>query len=99
MTSPSNAGAATCAAKRLSWVHLRRSPAALLTACREIVKYLNRKDVQELLGVEVSKYEPCSDTVRQDFSLTLDMAKGAKDYVSALLERDVRVLIYVGTYD
>jgi carboxypeptidase C (cathepsin A) len=27
------------------------------------------------------------------------MIKGAKDYVSALLERDIRVFIYVGTYD
>ncbi|KAJ6589383.1 serine carboxypeptidase [Mycena capillaripes] len=65
----------------------------------EIVKYLNRKDVQDLLGVEVSAYDSCSDMVGRDFSLTLDMLKGAKDYVSALLERDIRVLIYVGTYD
>ncbi|KAF7338843.1 Carboxypeptidase [Mycena sanguinolenta] len=65
----------------------------------EIVKYLNRKDVQALLGVEISKYQSCSDNVGRDFSLTLDMMKGATEYVSALLDRDVRVLIYVGTYD
>jgi len=65
----------------------------------EIVKYLNRQDVQTLLGVEVSQYNSCSNTVGRDFAVTLDMMKGAKDYVSALLERDVRVLIYVGTYD
>ncbi|KAJ7659263.1 serine carboxypeptidase [Mycena polygramma] len=65
----------------------------------EITKYLNRKDVQALLGVEVSKYESCSDSVGRDFEMTLDMMKGAKDYVSALLERGIRVLIYAGTYD
>lgn len=31
--------------------------------------------------------------------MTLDMMKGATEYVAALLERDVRVLIYVGTHD
>jgi len=65
----------------------------------QIVKYLNREDVQALLGVEVSQYNSCSDTVGMNFGLTLDMMKGATEYVGALLERDVRVLIYVGTYD
>ncbi|KAJ7850096.1 serine carboxypeptidase [Mycena leptocephala] len=65
----------------------------------EIIKYLNRKDVQALLGTEVSKYDSCSNTVGRHFGITQDMIKGAKDYVSALLERDIRVLIYVGTYD
>ncbi|KAJ6545162.1 serine carboxypeptidase [Mycena capillaripes] len=65
----------------------------------EIVKYLNRKDVQELLGVEVSTYDSCSERVGWDFVFTLDMIKGSTNYVSALLERDVRVLVHVGTYD
>ncbi|KAJ6545213.1 Alpha/Beta hydrolase protein [Mycena capillaripes] len=65
----------------------------------EIAKYLNRQDVQEILGVEVSTYDSCSETVELDFAFTLDLMKGATEYVSALLERDVRVLIYVGTYD
>ncbi|KAJ6602827.1 serine carboxypeptidase [Mycena vulgaris] len=65
----------------------------------EIIKYLNQKDVQALLGVDVSTYDSCSNDVGRDFSLTLDMMKGATDYVGALLERGVRVLIYAGTYD
>lgn len=55
--------------------------------------------MQALLGVDVSKYESCSDTVGVNFFLTHDMIKGAKPYVTALLDRDVRVLIYAGTYD
>jgi carboxypeptidase C (cathepsin A) len=73
--------------------------ASVLTFYREMVKYLNRKDVQALLGVEVPTYASCSDPVGLDFGVTLDVMKGATDYVSALLERDIRVLIYVGTYD
>ncbi|KAJ7898651.1 serine carboxypeptidase [Mycena olivaceomarginata] len=69
------------------------------TEIEEMVKYLNRKDVQALLGVEVPTYASCSDPVGLDFGVTLDVMKGATDYVSALLERDIRVLIYVGTYD
>ncbi|KAJ6579699.1 serine carboxypeptidase [Mycena vulgaris] len=67
----------------------------------EITKYLNRKDVQALLGVDpqVSQYEVCSSMVERDFTLALDVVKGATDYVAALLERGVRVLVYVGTYD
>lgn len=73
----------------------------MLIFCSEITKYLNRKDVQALLGVDpqVSQYDVCSSTVEHDFTLTLDVVKGATDYVAALLERGVRVLVYVGTYD
>ncbi|KAJ7737094.1 Alpha/Beta hydrolase protein [Mycena metata] len=65
----------------------------------EIVKYLNQKDVQALFGVEVPQYDSCSDKVNMDFGLALDMYVGSTEYVAALLERGVRVLIYVGTYD
>ncbi|KAJ7144487.1 serine carboxypeptidase [Mycena epipterygia] len=67
----------------------------------EITKYLNRKDVQALLGVDpqVSQYDVCSSIVERDFTLALDVVKGATDYVAALLEHGVRVLVYVGTYD
>ncbi|KAJ7113152.1 serine carboxypeptidase [Mycena epipterygia] len=65
----------------------------------EIIKYLNQKDVQDRLGVEVSAYNSCSSHIGFDFDGTLDMMKGATEYVGALLERDVPVLIYVGTYD
>ncbi|KAJ7689713.1 Alpha/Beta hydrolase protein, partial [Mycena rosella] len=58
-----------------------------------------QKDVQALLGVDVSTYASCSDKVGFNFSVSLDMVKGATEYVGALFERGVRVLIYVGTYD
>ncbi|KAJ7122654.1 serine carboxypeptidase [Mycena crocata] len=65
----------------------------------EIIKYLNRTDVQALIGAEPTEYNTCTDRVELSFRMTLDLMKGATDYVSALLERDVRVLIYVGSYD
>lgn len=83
----------------------RLSPPALiryesvLMSYREIVKYLNQEEVQAVLGVKVTEYNSCSDAVGYNFALTLDIMKGATGYVSALLERGVPVLIYVGTYD
>ncbi|KAJ7189724.1 serine carboxypeptidase [Mycena pura] len=63
----------------------------------EIVKYLNQKGVQARLGAEVTQYTSCSRTVGSAFEMTLDMMKGAKEYVAALLERDVRVLVCAWT--
>ncbi|KAJ7105911.1 serine carboxypeptidase [Mycena epipterygia] len=67
----------------------------------EIAKYLNQKEVQALLGVDasVSTFSSCSADVSRGFDRTLDMMRGAAPYVGALLERGVRVLVYVGTYD
>ncbi|KAJ7025960.1 Alpha/Beta hydrolase protein [Mycena alexandri] len=65
----------------------------------EIVQYLNREEVQQLLGVEVPRYDKCSTNVHMDFELTLDMYHGTAEYVAALLEHDVHILIYVDTYD
>ncbi|KAJ6521671.1 hypothetical protein DFH09DRAFT_1097656 [Mycena vulgaris] len=62
-------------------LHLFLLPELLL--CSEIVKYLNQKDVQALVGLEVSTY---SSDVGSNFSTTLDTMKGATDYVAALLE-------------
>ncbi|KAJ7288105.1 Alpha/Beta hydrolase protein [Mycena rebaudengoi] len=59
----------------------------------EIIAYLNKKDVQELLYLVVSP------TVFFAFGSTMDEAKGTTNYVAALLERNVRVLIYAGSYD
>ncbi|KAJ7689718.1 Alpha/Beta hydrolase protein [Mycena rosella] len=76
------------------------APPISVTMRLEIKKHLNHKDVQALLGVDVSStYTSCSDKVGIDFSINLDMTKGATEHVGALLERGVRVLIYVGTYD
>ncbi|KAJ7055889.1 serine carboxypeptidase [Mycena amicta] len=67
----------------------------------EIENYLNREDVRVLLGVDarVPVYSQCNDDVNRDFSLKLDIVHGGLEYVEALLERGVRVLIYAGTYD
>ncbi|KAK7017662.1 carboxypeptidase [Favolaschia claudopus] len=66
----------------------------------EIAKFLNREDVQSTLGVSPGiTYTSCSEKVELDFAWTLDIMKGATEYVAALLERDIRVLIYVGSYD
>jgi carboxypeptidase C (cathepsin A) len=65
----------------------------------EITKYLNRKDVQDLLGAEVSSYASCSRSIELAFEAKRDITKGATEYVAALLERGVRVLVYAGTYD
>ncbi|KAJ7262497.1 Alpha/Beta hydrolase protein [Mycena rebaudengoi] len=65
----------------------------------EIIEYLNKEDVQTLLGVRPGLYTTCSDVVALDFAATVDIVKGATEYVAALLERDVRVLVFVGSYD
>ncbi|KAJ7934189.1 Alpha/Beta hydrolase protein [Mycena leptocephala] len=66
----------------------------------EILKFLNRKDVQLSIGVDVTQYESCSSTVALAFGrLQNDLLHGSTEYVAALLERDIRVLVYVGSYD
>lgn len=70
------------------------------TLSREILKFLNRKDVQLSIGVDVTQYESCSSTVALAFGrLQNDLLHGSTEYVAALLERDIRVLVYVGSYD
>ncbi|KAJ7262496.1 serine carboxypeptidase [Mycena rebaudengoi] len=68
-------------------------------AGREIIEYLNKEDFQKLLGARPGPYMTCSQKVGLDFGVTLDLAKGATEYVAALLERNVRVLIFAGSYD
>ncbi|KAF7328403.1 Carboxypeptidase [Mycena venus] len=70
------------------------------TVMEEILKFLNRKDVQLSIGVDVTQYESCSSTVALAFGrLQNDLLHGSTEYVAALLERDIRVLVYVGSYD
>ncbi|KAF8148174.1 serine carboxypeptidase [Mycena galopus ATCC 62051] len=70
------------------------------TVMEEILKFLNRKDVQLRIGVDVTQYESCSSTVALAFGrLQNDLLHGSTEYVAALLERDIRVLVYVGSYD
>ena len=63
--------------------------------------YLDLPDVRALLGVDESrgKFSSCDNKVGIDFALSLDRTGQTWLYVSALLERGVRVLSYVGTFD
>jgi cathepsin A (carboxypeptidase C) len=69
---------------------------------RVISHFLDRPDIRATLGVDplVSEnFSSCSATVGAAFSAAQDRLHGSTDYVGALLARQVRVLIYVGTYD
>ncbi|CCA73703.1 related to PRC1-carboxypeptidase y, serine-type protease [Serendipita indica DSM 11827] len=68
---------------------------------KHIEAYLNRPDIRKMLGVskKVKKYELHSILVGQDFNSHLDFMRDTPPYVEALLERGVRVLVYVGAND
>jgi carboxypeptidase C (cathepsin A) len=72
-----------------------------LTFSRQITNYLLQPSVRASLGVDkhASNFTACSDTVGNAFAATLDETHESSAYVGALLERGVRVLVYVGTYD
>jgi carboxypeptidase C (cathepsin A) len=66
-----------------------------------IKQYLDRPETRELLGVETPyNFSGCSSTVGQNFNAHMDKwAVPTQHYVSGLLDRGVRMLIYAGTYD
>jgi cathepsin A (carboxypeptidase C) len=69
---------------------------------RDIATYLDIPSVRKMLGVDPSvtaNFSSCSLEVNAAFDNTQDMLHPTSEYVAALLERNVRVLIYVGTYD
>ncbi|KAF8870097.1 Alpha/Beta hydrolase protein [Infundibulicybe gibba] len=69
---------------------------------RFIREYLDRPDVRSTIGVDPSitlNFTSCSNGVGSAFTASQDMYHPTADYVAALLERGIRVLIYVGTYD
>ncbi|KAH7888095.1 Alpha/Beta hydrolase protein [Phlebopus sp. FC_14] len=63
--------------------------------------YLDRPSTRAMLGAESpGNFSLCSDVVGKNFVSHLDKwAHHTQDYVAALLERGMRVLIYAGTYD
>ncbi|KAG6909081.1 hypothetical protein DXG01_002062 [Tephrocybe rancida] len=73
------------------------------TATRHISRFLNSTDTRSLLGVDPavpSPYSMCSGPVSAAFAESDDQQQPATPFhIEALLERGVRVLIYVGTYD
>jgi cathepsin A (carboxypeptidase C) len=67
-----------------------------------ILSYLDRPEVRTLLGVDTAitgNFSPCNAQIRHHFSINLDRFHPAQHYVAALLDRNVKVLIYVGKYD
>ncbi|TDL29185.1 peptidase S10 serine carboxypeptidase [Rickenella mellea] len=66
-----------------------------------IKNYLDLPSTRTLLGVESpNNFSACSSTVGQSFRAHMDKyAAPTQFYISALLTRGVRVLIYAGTYD
>ncbi|KAF9444146.1 alpha/beta-hydrolase [Macrolepiota fuliginosa MF-IS2] len=67
-----------------------------------IAKYLDQPTLREQLGVDpsiTSNFSSCDDNVSSLFVESLDLFHRTHLHIAALLERDIRVLIYVGTYD
>ncbi|KAH6880854.1 Alpha/Beta hydrolase protein, partial [Coprinopsis sp. MPI-PUGE-AT-0042] len=69
-----------------------------------IPEYFDRPDIRVLLGVDQSlnttRYTACSAKVNQDFTLgSLDHLHTSDLHVAALLERGVKVLVFVGKND
>lgn len=66
-----------------------------------ITKYLNRDDVRSAFGVDkaVKKFESCSGSVYKDYDKVGDYNTPTTTYTTNLLNKGLRVLMYVGTYD
>ncbi|KAF2861409.1 cpy like protein carboxypeptidase [Piedraia hortae CBS 480.64] len=63
-----------------------------------IQQYLNRKDVMNALGVEVSSYDSCNFDINRNFMFKGDWMKPYHRLVPDLLEK-IPVLIYAGDAD
>ncbi|ELU44191.1 serine carboxypeptidase [Rhizoctonia solani AG-1 IA] len=63
--------------------------------------FLDRPETRKALGVHpsIGNYTGCSRDVGVRFSASLDHFHSNQWYVAGLLERGIKVLVYVGTYD
>jgi len=71
-------------------------------ATKYIRQFLDLPSTRSLIGVDAAvpaNFSSCNNDVNRAFHAQLDSLHLTADYVSALLERGVRVLIYVGEYD
>lgn len=70
-------------------------------AVRNITSFLDLPDVRETLGIapHIGNFSACSIDVGTDFARNLDRLQLTKYFIEGLLERGIKVLIYVGTYD
>lgn len=92
----------TCATKSLSANYFAPvPPSALITNSRDVDKYLNQPDIRELIGTDsaVKNFTGHSVAVNRAFRNALDSEFPTQYYIAALLERGVRVLVYVGSND
>jgi cathepsin A (carboxypeptidase C) len=66
-----------------------------------ITKYLNRQDVRDAFGVDkaVKRFDACSNAVGRDFNRVGDGYTPTTTYTTFILNKGVKVLMYVGTYD
>ncbi|KAH7101286.1 serine carboxypeptidase [Auriculariales sp. MPI-PUGE-AT-0066] len=66
-----------------------------------IESYLNRANVRKMLGVDkaVGNFSMSSGQVNMDFAMAGDLMLSSRPHTVELLERGIRVLSYVGTYD
>mgnify|MGYP002718915478 CR=1 FL=1 len=66
-----------------------------------ISNYLDLPDVRSLLGVDKSRgnFSSCDGSVGNNFAMSQDSTGQTWLYVTGLLERGIRVLSYVGTFD
>ncbi|KAH9939582.1 Alpha/Beta hydrolase protein [Amylocystis lapponica] len=78
------------------------APPCLTCIPRAIGSYLDRPDIRATLGVDPAisgNYTSCSDSVGIAFNANMDSFFPTQYYLAALLERGIRVLIYVGAND
>ncbi|TFY76033.1 hypothetical protein EWM64_g7980 [Hericium alpestre] len=69
---------------------------------QEITKYLDNPDTRSMLGVDPAasqNFQDCNLDVMFTFLRNGDRQRPSHEYVAALLERGVRVLVYVGDFD
>jgi carboxypeptidase C (cathepsin A) len=68
---------------------------------KHINEFLDLPKTREALGVHpsIGNYTGCSIEVGQRFMEHLDPFHSNQYYVAGLLERGIKVLVYVGTYD
>ena len=83
--------------------HIIQYPCSPRTTYRDISAFLSDKKTQQRLGVDPAKqgnFSYHSLAVSQAFRKNIDLwGFPAQHYISALLERGIRVLIYVGATD
>ncbi|OMH78914.1 Carboxypeptidase Y [Zancudomyces culisetae] len=63
------------------------------------IEYLNKKDIQDSLGAEISKFEVCNDKIHIKFVLSGDYMRSQSHNLAYLLDNGIKVLNYAGDAD